>query len=143
MLTHLKKYTRLKYLEWIISDGRYKIPHLEFLAIIVALKLWKVYFKGKRFVIKCDYQAVVDIISAGTRRDSLLQDILREFTFVCATGQMEVVARHVMGISNEVPDILSRYHLHAKYRKKFTQYMEPDWVYYPCSESLLRFSHDW
>ena len=97
----LGHYTHYQYPGWLCNDDQFKIVHLEFLAIIVALKLWWRQLRACRFVIRCDNQAVVDIINSGYSKDQLLQDILREFVFVIATGECEVIARHIIGTQNE------------------------------------------
>ena len=42
-------------------------------------------------------------------------------------GQFEVVAYHILGQDNRVPDILSRIHTGPEYRKKFDQVKQYDW----------------
>ena len=47
-------FTHAEFPDFVLQSDRFKIAHLEFLTIIVCLKLWKRKFTGKRFVIKCD-----------------------------------------------------------------------------------------
>ena len=109
------------------SDERYTIAHIEFVAVIVAVKLWKHRLSGKRVCIHCDNSTVVDVVSHGKARDILLQDLLREFVFVCETNRIEVVIRHIFGLQNRIPDLLSRHHLDVKYRKQFQILKDKEW----------------
>ena len=55
--------------------------------------------------------AVVEVINRGTAKDLRLQQLLRIFTFLCAMGQFEVVAYHLMGI----PEQSTRYFIKNAY----------------------------
>ena len=90
--------------QWPQTDQQtWKIVHLELLAIIVGLKTWSTKLRTKRFVVKCDNIAVVHIINKGSSHDPLLQKLLREFIYVCSMGEFEVIAEHIMGVSNRLP----------------------------------------
>ena len=115
----------------------YNIAHLELMAVIVALRVWRDKFKGKRFCIQCDNMAVVQVINRGVARDKQLQGLLRLFTFEAATGEFEVVAEYLMGSLNRVPDILSRWHLSEEYHKQFEEVKESQW------EEILITSEHW
>ena len=50
----------------------YQIHHLEMLAIVVSLKVWKHRLTGKRFVMLCDNEAVVQVVNVENPKDPIL-----------------------------------------------------------------------
>ena len=102
------------------------IVYLELLAILVALRKWGQQLNGKRFALHCDNMAVVQVINNGTARDNLLQKMLRNVAYLCVVGQFEVVAHHILGMDNRVPDILSRLHLGEEYWAQFQELKQED-----------------
>ena len=87
------------------------ISALEMLALIVSVKVWTNKFKGLLVGVKYDNLATVTVINSGRSRDPFMQACLRELCFVCAQGQFMVWAEHIPGISNRLPDLLSRWDL--------------------------------
>ena len=85
------------------------IAYLELWAVIFALRAWGEKLKGRKIVLKCDNMAVVEVLNNGRSRDWFLQAGLREFTFICATGQFEVRLQYVRSKFNTVADWLSRW----------------------------------
>ena len=119
------------------------IATLELLAVLVGLRKWKNKFRGRYFWIHVDNEAVATILNTGASRDKQLQDILREIAYLAAQGQFFIKAKHISGVSNRVPDWLSRwkdkgareaFQAHAK-NKNLTQlpltaqdlYIKTDW----------------
>ena len=102
------------------------IAHLELLAIIVAVRIWKDTIRGKKFVISCDNQAVVMIINHGRSRNQLLQNMLRQLMYELAMLDAELHVKHIFGVSNTIPDILSRWNQHKKFRTQFELMMHDD-----------------
>ena len=88
----------------------YNIAYLEVLAVIMALKCWKNKLRGKSIVMKCDNMSVVQVINGGRSRDLVLQAAMREVIYLAAVGEFNVHLEHIMGVSNRVPDWLSRWH---------------------------------
>ena len=113
--------------EHVTNNETYCIAHLELLAIIIALKVWGGKFKGIRFTLHCDNSAVVEVINHGTASDEGLQELLRQLAFQCAVGQFEVVAVHLKGNLNRIPDWLSRWHLGKQYKEQFDEVKQPYW----------------
>ena len=111
----------------LVNDPQLSIAHYEMWAIVIGLRKWGKKFKGVRFCIQCDNQAVVDVINKGTARDKRLQQLLRLFVFECAVGKLEVVAKHLMGSLNQVPDLLSRFHLGLQFQQQFAALRAWDW----------------
>ena len=83
---------------------------MEIWAVMVALKLWATRLTGKYFWIHVDNDAVATVLNSGSSRDPELQNALREIAFIAASHQFVIKARHISGISNRVPDWLSRWH---------------------------------
>ena len=104
------------------------IVHFELIAIIVAIRKWKQALRGKRFILKCDNQAVVGIINNGSAKEKWLQHLLRVFALEAATGQFEVVAEYISSQENWVPNLLSRIHLGSRYKRAFEEIKKPDWT---------------
>ena len=129
---------------WVFEMGKnVHIVHLELLAIVVGVRLWKKLLTGQRFVVGCDNQAVVTIINTRRSKNKLLQVLLRELMFALATAEAELFAVHVMGSSNEISDTLSRYHLHVKYQEKFNKLKGSDWEQDVVDDKLLKLSYNW
>ena len=57
---------------------QYHITHLEFLIILIALKLWKRLFTGHHVCVRCDNMACVYVLNTGRSRDPFLLKCVRE-----------------------------------------------------------------
>ena len=121
------RYFHMTLPEWVRQVENVNIAHFELWAILVAIRLWKNYITGHRFVVGCNNQAVATIINTGRAKNGLLQTLLRELTFEVAMAQAEIYAKFVPGWENLLPDILSRWTLNDEYRRKFLQEKQPHW----------------
>lgn len=120
------------------------INDLELLVIVVALKLWKNKFRGKRILVQCDNKTSVDVLNSGRARSSFFNSCLREVAFVAAQWDFEIKAVHIPGVSNRIPDLLSRWDLEPSARTEFEVRTEGFRVRERfVSSGLFRFSHDW
>ena len=137
------EYFHAQFPECITTDNRYTIAHLEMVAVLVALKSWKDVLHGKRVQIHCDNRAVVDVIQGGSAKDRLLQDLLREFVYLCAVAEVEVLVTHIFGQNNRIPDLLSRFHLDGKYHKQFEEVKPVNWREILIHEQLFNFWNHW
>ena len=123
-------------------QGR-NIAQLEMLAVMVALKIWATELNGKYFWIHVDNEAVAAVLNSGASRDQSLQDILREIALIAAQHQFVIKARHISGISNRIPDWLSRWHDPAC-RKAFRKFaLDSSLKRVRVSCSLLQFENKW
>jgi len=95
------------------------INALELLALIVAISVWSAKLKGLKVTVLCDNSATVWVINTGKTRDKTMQALLRELCFVCATNNFEIFARHIPGVENRVPDMLSRWSISRELRNQF------------------------
>ena len=85
----------------------YDICHLEMLNIVVASKLWALYWKDKKIQIHCDNMAVVQVLNTGRARDHILATCPRNIWIIAATYNIEFIFSHIAGSSNNIADLLS------------------------------------
>ena len=85
------------------------IVHLEMVNIMVATKIWSAHWANKRISIKCDNQAVVQVLNSSRTRDPILATIMRNVWMLAAKFNINMSFVHVMGIHNPVGDLLSRW----------------------------------
>ncbi len=82
---------------------------LELVAVVIAIKLWGTQCSGKRILIQCDNLSTVGIMNSGKSKDALMLVWLRELLYVASKAQIQIHAIHLEGISNRLPDMLSRW----------------------------------
>jgi hypothetical protein len=137
------KFFHCKFPEFIQAQGLH-INALELLTVIVCAKLWGKHWKGKRIVISCDNMVSVEVINTGRARDKFLLKCLRELTFIAATSEFEIRARHIAGVTNRIPDLLSRWYLTSRVQSQFEELTEgitkSECIVH---EDLFHFKHDW
>ena len=105
--TRGKDYFRAKFPAHLRNSN---IAYLEILAVMVALKLWGQQLAGQYFWVHVDNEAVASVLNTGACRDLELQNVLREIALIVAKHQFVIKAKHIAGVSNWVPDWLSRWH---------------------------------
>ena len=120
------------------------IAELEMRAVIVALKIWGPNkLSGQYFWIHVDNEAVATVINMGAARDMVLQDSLREIAMLAAKHQFIIKAKHISGISNRIPDWLSRWHEQGS-RKLFSKFAkEKSLKRCKLPQGSLQFSNEW
>ena len=97
------------------------IAELEMRAVLVALKIWAGRLEKLYFWVQVDNEAVATVINSGGARDPVLQDALREIALLAAKYQFMIKAKHISGVSNRIPDWLSRWH-EPEARKAFREF---------------------
>ncbi len=102
-----------------IRREEHHINFLELLAVTVAAKIWGQCWKGKRIRIMCDNSATVAVVNSGKCRDDGMLSVRRELAYVAARYEFQVRAVHIPGVSNRLPDALSRWHLANSHRVEF------------------------
>ena len=91
---------------------------------MVALKLWAAdKLTGQYFWIHVDNEAVATVINTGASRHLGLQAALREIAMLAAKHQFVIKARHISGISNRIPDWLSRWG-EVESKRQFRKYAQ-------------------
>lgn len=127
-----------------ILDRQLSINALELLTIVVCTKLWGHLWTGKRIIFYCDNEVSVTVLNSGRSRDNFLQKCLREICFYGSKLDFQLRAEHIAGVDNRIPDLLSRWHLHDKYRKEFRNMSNFTGFKEVCvSDNLFTFLHDW
>ena len=91
-----------------ITKLQLHINALEFLSLIVALKLWAHLIPGKKISVFCDNLSTVQVIMSGFSRDIFMQHCLRELIFILSVHNLQLRAFHISGSDNRLADYLSR-----------------------------------
>ena len=84
------------------------INQLEFLAVVICVKVWGSEFNHKKILLKCDNQSTVSVVNSGSSRDSFMQCCLREIQYFAARFEFEIKSVHFPGLENRTADLLSR-----------------------------------
>ena len=127
-----------------ILDQNYHINILEMMSVILCLRLWGSFYKGKRIKIFCDNLPVCYVINSGRAKCTILQSCLRELAFLTAIYECEVRAVHLDTTSNRLADHLSRWYIDECHEKQF--YLLTTGVKlteYEIHESLFDFINNW
>ena len=61
----------------------------------------------------------VPVLNRGATNDSFYQKCLREICYLAVTNEIEVRAKHLSGVENRFPDLLSRWSLGKQLREQF------------------------
>lgn len=128
-----------------IEDLRLHISALEFLSVVVCLKVWGDRLKGKKLLIACDNLATCIVINTGKSKCKFMQQCLREVCFLAAVHEFRIKAQHIDGKSNRIADCLSRWHLDGSHRVEFWRLTGDidDIQELSVGEDSFRFSHNW
>ena len=119
------------------------IAYLEILAVMVGLKIWGHKFTGQYFWIHVDNEAVAAILNSGASREDKLQNTLREIALIAAQHQFVIKARHISGVSNRIPDWLSRWH-EPQACSQFREFAKDSSLkQVKVTQDLLQLSNEW
>jgi len=102
-----------------IIDGNFHINALELMSLVAAITVWANKLENKRVTVWCDNLATVWVINTGKTRDRVMQALLRELCFITSVSQCEVLARHIPGVQNRIPDLLSRWDISDRAKNDF------------------------
>ena len=102
-VTCLDKSITFAFPDFVLSAATH-ISALELFTIIVAVKIWVPILQHQQFIISCDNEAAVTIITAGSPRDSFMQSCLRELWFLSAINNFDIRAWHIPGEHNSLAD---------------------------------------
>ena len=86
---------------------------------------------------------VVNIITNGSTKEPGLEALLRELTYLCATGKFELVPRYITSQANRLPDHLSRAWQDKGHLQEFNKLKPPHWKRLEITEDLWHFSNNW
>ena len=86
---------------------------------------------------------MASVLNSGASRNTELQNTLREIALIAAQHQFIIKARHIAGISNRIPDWLSRWHEPEAHRE-FREYAKDSSLrHIRAPTNLLQFEHKW
>ena len=84
------------------------MPYLEMLALIVALRTWAALLKRKKVVMESDCQPVVEAVNRAWAGNESMADLICELTDISIRFNCQLRAKHLPGVTNVLPDLLSR-----------------------------------
>ena len=86
---------------------------------------------------------MASVLNTGAARDPRLQNVLWEIALIAARHQFVIKAKHIMGVSNRVPDWLSRWH-QEEARQEFRKHVQDSGLRrIKVSSSLLSLDNVW
>ena len=139
------EFWRMRFPKWVREEwANDNIAHLELMAIIVAAKVWAEKLRGKIVHIHCDNQAVAQLINSGKGRNKKLLLGLRELVYCAARGEFEIKGKFIPGVSNRIPDLLSRWHVKGTFRREFRVVQKEKGlrrIFVPLE--IMNFQHNW
>ena len=110
----------------------YSIVHLEMLNILVALRVWAKQWSNKKILLKCDNQAVVSVLNSGKTQDLTLAAMARNINMLLAVEDIELQVIHILGVDNNIADLLSRWSITSNPDVKLRQLVKnPLWLTLP------------
>ena len=90
------------------DDEQLSMAFLELYPIVVSAILWGSEWKGKK-IIFCDNEATVHIINKGRSKVQPIMRLMRCLTWCAASGNFIIIAKHILGINNNIADAISRF----------------------------------
>ena len=126
------------------SNSKFHITALEMIALIICLKLWGRYFRGKRIIVFSDSNSACLVVNNGKAKCPVLQECLREICYIAAIYEFEIRLQHLDSQSNRIADHLSRFHLGEWHRQKFLELTEEfDLTEELVDDSFFHFVNTW
>ena len=108
-----------------------------------AVMVWSKQLIGKYFWIHVDNEAVATILNTGSSREPELQNALREIALMAAQNEFVLKAKYIPGVSNRVPDWLSRWH-DPKAKQEFRKYSQDKGLkHIKINHTFLHYTHEW
>ena len=86
----------------------YNIAVLELYPILIALHLFEEDMANKHLLIHTDNHAVADVLQSKTSKHHQLLALLRHIVLHCLNYNIRISSKHISGITNIIPDALSR-----------------------------------
>ena len=90
---------------------KFPIAWRELFAIVVACRVWGHLLASRRVLVDCDNLAMVHSVNKGTSKNPHIMALVRDLYFVCSFFSFDLRLRHLAGIHNIGPDLLSRLNL--------------------------------
>ena len=99
-----------------ILNRAHTIAHLELLNIVVAVKVWRTQWSGRKVQVYCDNSNACIAATTGRSRDPFIQECVRELFLFKAAHDIELKVSHRPGAQMDRADALSRAHTDEKFR---------------------------
>lgn len=101
-------------LQWSESYKDVHISAKELVPVVVAgVIIWGRDWRGKTVQVWCDNIAAVSAVNYGTSKNQDVMHLARCLAFVKAKWDFELIANHLAGVLNPIPDALSRNKRHV------------------------------
>lgn len=94
--------------EFAESQKAMPIAWKELFAVATACFTWGHLFAGKRIMLYCDNETVVQIVNIGKAKNPEMMKLVRLLFFKCAHLNFDLKLKHIPGLSNTDADNLSR-----------------------------------
>lgn len=80
----------------------------EFIPIQVSICRWGHLWRNKQILCLSDNTQMVQMVNTGKSENSLCMHYIREMFWCCVKFNCHLIARHIPGVTNVIPDLLSR-----------------------------------
>lgn len=104
------------YGQWPVQLSPFHITFKEFFPIVLAVELWGPLLQDKCIIFHSDNMAVVHILNSQTSKEPFIMVLVRRFVLSCMRYNILTQAEHIPGVTNILPDLLSRLQI-AKFRE--------------------------
>ena len=136
------EFYRVKFPEELKTENL-KITHLELWAVILAVRIWGLKYKGKIVKVRSDNEAVSVIVNTGRSRDLYLQRQLCELCWWMAKYQMKIKTVYLPEVLNRLPDLLSRWHEGPHIKQQFLERTGGEMTRREVDRQWFLFTHQW
>lgn len=83
----------------------------ELFPIYLACMVWGPQWSGKRIMLWCDNQSVINILNSKSSKISKIMDLVRKITVQTLICNFTLTSQHVPGVDNSIADALSRFQM--------------------------------
>ena len=80
----------------------------ELVPIILSCAVWGPLLTKKTTVFQCDNHSVINAINKGSSKDAVVMHLLRCLWFFTAIFDIQIIVKHIPGVTNTSADMLSR-----------------------------------
>jgi hypothetical protein len=101
-----------------IQADQHAISQLEFLNIVVAIKLWGERYKDATLRVFCDNMAAISVLLTGKGVDKMMLSCAREIWLASVKWNINILPYHKPGKDMLIPDTLSRAHLSPAHQRR-------------------------
>lgn len=102
------------------------INYKEVFALVVAAELWAPSWADSKLYWFTDSKVAQGIVKKGTCKDPMAMNSMRRLFWLSAIYNFEIVAIHIPGVDNEIPDAISRLNEYKQWQRLETLLGGPD-----------------